>query len=48
LGKKIGHIVMMPEESINIDSRYSFWQADMILSEWRTGVARQRMEQKTQ
>lgn len=47
LGKKIGHIVMMPEESIKIDSRYSFWQADKILSEWRTGVAKQRMEQKT-
>jgi CMP-N-acetylneuraminic acid synthetase len=34
MGKRLGHIVMLPEESIKIDSRFSFWQAERILQEW--------------
>ena len=34
LGKRLGHIVMLPEESIKIDSRFTFWQVEKILQEW--------------
>ena len=34
LGKKIGHIIMLPEESIKINSKYDLWTAEKILSEW--------------
>ena len=36
LGKKIGHIVMLPEESIKINSQFKFWLAEKILTEWNT------------
>lgn len=36
LGKKIGHIVMLDEESIKIKSQFDFWLAEKILSEWNT------------
>lgn len=34
LGRKIGHIVMLPEESIKIDSDFNFWLAEKIIKEW--------------
>ena len=34
LGKKIGHIIMLPEESIKINSHFEFWLAEKIISEW--------------
>jgi len=34
LGKKIGHIVMLAEESIKIKTQFEFWLAEKILSEW--------------
>jgi len=34
LGKKIGHIIMLPEESVKINSKYDLWTAEKILSEW--------------
>jgi len=33
LGKKIGHIVMLPEESIKINNEYDLWLAEKILTE---------------
>lgn len=33
LGKKIGHIIMLPEESIKINSNYDLWLAEKILCE---------------
>lgn len=35
LGRRIGHITMLPEESIRIISRFTFWEAEKILQEWR-------------
>lgn len=35
LGEKLGHIIMLPEESIKIDSKFAFWQVEKILQEWR-------------
>ena len=32
LGKKIGHIVMLPEESIKINSEYDLWLAEKIIN----------------
>lgn len=34
LGERIGHITMLPEESVRIDSDYEFWLAEKIASEW--------------
>ena len=34
LGEKIGHITMLPEESVRIDSEYEFWLAEKIAAEW--------------
>ena len=34
LGEKIGHITMLPEESVRIDSEYEFWLAEKIAIEW--------------
>ena len=33
-GKKIGHTVMLPEESIKINTQFEFWLAEKITSEW--------------
>lgn len=33
-GDSIGHIVMLPEESLKINSEYEFWLAEKILSGW--------------
>lgn len=35
LGDKIGHIVMLPEESIKISSEYDLWLAENIMKNWR-------------
>lgn len=35
LGDKIGHIIMLPEESIKINSKYEHWLAEKILIEWQ-------------
>jgi len=34
-GKKVGHVVMLPEESVKIKSAYDLWQAEKIISDWR-------------
>jgi hypothetical protein len=34
LGKNIGHIIMLPEENVKINSKYDLWTAEKILSEW--------------
>jgi CMP-N-acetylneuraminic acid synthetase len=34
-GKKVGHIMMLPEESIKIKSPFDLWQAEKIIQEWR-------------
>ena len=34
LGKKNGHIIMLPEESIKINSAYDLWLAEKIMQEW--------------
>lgn len=43
LGKRIGHISMLPEESIKIDSRFTFWQVERILCEWAGGPDQQKV-----
>lgn len=35
LGRKIGHIIMLPEESIKISSAYDLWLTEKIISDWR-------------
>lgn len=35
LGETIGHIVMLPEESIRIRNNFDFWLAEQILCNWR-------------
>ena len=39
LGKKVGHIMMLPEESIKINSQFEFWLAEKIISDWDTGAS---------
>jgi CMP-N-acetylneuraminic acid synthetase len=34
LGKKNGHILMLPEESIKINSAYDLWLAEKTIKEW--------------
>ena len=34
-GERLGHITMLPEESIKINSRFTFWQVRKILKEWK-------------
>ena len=34
LGDSIGHIMMLQEESVRIDSEYEFWLAEKIAAEW--------------
>ena len=34
IGKTVGHITMLPEESIKINSEYEFWLAERIIKEW--------------
>jgi len=36
IGKAVGHVTMLPEESIKINSSYEFWLAEKILKEWKT------------
>lgn len=33
-GERIGHITMLPEESLRINSEYEFWLAEKIAAEW--------------
>ena len=35
VGEKVGHIIMLPEESIKINSNYDRWLAEKILGEWQ-------------
>lgn len=35
LGKKVGHITMLPEESIKIDSELNYWLAEEIIQKWQ-------------
>lgn len=34
LGEQIGHITMLPEESIKINGAYDLWLADKVISDW--------------
>lgn len=34
LGERVGHITMLPEESIKIDSEFNYWLAGKIIKEW--------------
>ncbi|MDP6543336.1 MAG: glycosyltransferase [Phycisphaerae bacterium] len=34
LGKTVGHITMLPEESIKINSSFDFWLAQRIMEQW--------------
>jgi len=34
IGQKVGHTVMLPEESIKINSEFEFWLAEKIIAEW--------------
>jgi len=35
LGEKIGHITMLPEESIKVNSEFDFWMAEKIITDWK-------------
>jgi len=35
VGKRVGHIIMLPEESIKINSEYDLWLAGKIMTEWK-------------
>lgn len=35
LGRKVGHIVMLPEESIKMNSEFDRWMAEKVMAEWR-------------
>ena len=39
LGARIGHITMLPEESVRINSAYEFWLAEKIAAEWMQSVS---------
>lgn len=34
LGERIGHVVMLPEESVKVDSEFNYWLAEKIIKEW--------------
>jgi len=34
IGDKVGHITMMPEESVKINCLFDFWMAEKIINEW--------------
>ncbi len=34
VGKKVGHITMLPQESIKINSKFNLWLAEKIISDW--------------
>lgn len=35
VGKRAGHIIMLPEESIKINSKFDLWLAEKVLTEWQ-------------
>jgi CMP-N-acetylneuraminic acid synthetase len=35
VGKRVGHITMLPEEGVKINSDFEFWMAERIITEWR-------------
>ena len=35
LGRKIGHIVMLPEESIRLTTEFDRWMAEKLITEWQ-------------
>lgn len=37
LGEKIGHIAMLPEEGVKINTPFEFWLVEKIISEWEAG-----------
>lgn len=43
LGEKIGHITMLPEESVRINSEYEFWLAEKIAAEWMQTASSDRL-----
>jgi CMP-N-acetylneuraminic acid synthetase len=38
LGRRVGHIVMLPEESIKTNSEFDLWVAERVLAEWKKVV----------
>lgn len=40
VGEKVGHITMLPEESIKINSEYDLWLAEKVMTDWKKAVAR--------
>jgi CMP-N-acetylneuraminic acid synthetase len=37
VGEKVGHITMLPEESIKINTAYDLWLSEKVLLEWLPG-----------
>ena len=35
MGERVGHITMLPEESVKINTNYDFWLAKKLITEWR-------------
>lgn len=44
LGKSVGHITMLPEESLKITSEYELWLAHKIIQEWRERTGEETVE----
>lgn len=40
LGRRVSHIVMLPEESIKIHNEFDLWMAERILAEWPAAAGR--------
>ena len=34
MGERVGHITMLPEESVKINTNYDFWLAEKLITEW--------------
>lgn len=41
LGTRVGHITMLPQEGIKVDSEFNFWLVDKIIREWQKGKQKQ-------
>lgn len=40
VGEKVGHITMLPEESIKINSAFELWLVEKIITDWKNGNRR--------
>jgi len=46
LGKRVGHMTMLPEESLKITSEYELWLAHKIVQDWRSRQVEEGQERE--